>query len=282
MKIISNPQEMQNQALAWSENKQKIALVPTMGYLHAGHEALMRMARPLGDKLVLSLFVNPTQFGANEDLSTYPHDFEKDKKIAESLGVDVLFAPQASEVYNPDHATWVEVPELAKGLCGGTRPIHFRGVATVVCKLLMLTQARLAVFGEKDWQQLAIIRRMVRDLNIPTDIQACPIVREPDLLALSSRNVYLSKLEREQAPHLHQGLLRAKELFVAGEKSCAVLSSAVREYWAQHLPLGVEDYLSFVNLESLQVLDTIETKALIAVAVKIGKTRLIDNLILSV
>lgn len=290
MQIISDPKQMQSLALEWRAQGHNVALVPTMGFFHAGHESLMRAARDHitatavpgkpGGKMLVSLFVNPTQFGPNEDLDKYPHDLERDSAIAASLGADVLFTPKSDAVYHPDHATWVEVPQLAQGLCGQTRPIHFRGVATVVCKLFMLTQASAAFFGEKDWQQLAIIRRMVRDLNIPVSVKSCPIVREADGLALSSRNVYLTPEERAQAPYLQKGLICAGDLFRSGEKSSAVLAQAIREYWAENLPLGREDYVSFVDPESLNPLESIETKGLVAAAVYMGKARLIDNLLL--
>ena len=299
MQIISDPQQMQRLALEWRAQGHSVALVPTMGYFHAGHESLMRAAREYvhpvspatpatsgtpgdktGGKMIVSLFVNPTQFGPNEDLDKYPHNLERDSAIAESLGADVLFTPKSDAVYYPDHATWVEVPQLAQGLCGETRPVHFRGVATVVCKLFMLTQANAAFFGEKDWQQLAIIRRMARDLNIPVSVRSCPIVREADGLAMSSRNVYLTPDERAQAPHLHKGLLCAEKLFRAGERSCAVLAKAVREYLAENLPLGREDYLSFVDPENLNPLENIEAKALVATAVYLGKARILDNLLI--
>ena len=201
MQILTDPQELAAQCRAWHAQGEDIALVPTMGYYHAGHEDLMIHARGLAKRLVVSLFVNPAQFGPGEDLEAYPRDAKRDAAIAESRGADVLFMPEPGSMYAPDHATWVEVPELAKGLCGQSRPIHFRGVCTVVLKLFMLTRADVAVFGQKDWQQQAVIRRMVRDLNVPTRIEARPTVREADGLALSSRNVYMTAAERAQARH---------------------------------------------------------------------------------
>lgn len=257
-----------------------IALVPTMGYYHAGHEDLMRHARGLARRMVVSLFVNPTQFGPDEDLAAYPRDAERDAAIARGLGADALFMPEAGGMYAADHATWVEVPELSRGLCGQSRPIHFRGVCTVVLKLFMLSQADVAVFGQKDWQQQAIIRRMVRDLDLPVRIESRPTVREADGLALSSRNVYLTPEERAQAPHIRQGLLLARTLAAGGETRATVLRDAVLAHWAGHLPLGRLDYLSIVHPENLAALETVDGPALMACAVRMGKARLIDNILL--
>lgn len=280
MQIHNTTHSLQEQCLEWRKQGLTTALVPTMGFFHAGHESLMRYARERADKVILSLFVNPTQFGPTEDLAAYPRDVERDMGIARSHGVDLMFMPEPGTMYAADHATWVEVPELAAGLCGLTRPVHFRGVCTVVMKLFMLTQPSLAVFGQKDWQQLAIIKRMVRDLNIPVRIEGCPIVREADGLALSSRNVYLTAEERTQAPAIHAGLQHARDLVAAGERDVTVLATAVREFWAQHLPAGTEDYLSFVHPESLAPLTQLNDTALCAVAVRMGKARLIDNMLM--
>ena len=211
MQIFTNPQELAAQCKAWHRAGDDIALVPTMGYYHQGHEDLMAFARTQAKRLVVSLFVNPTQFGPGEDLEAYPRNAERDADIARSHGADALFMPQPETMYAPDHATWVEVPELSRGLCGLTRPVHFRGVCTVVLKLFMLSAADVAVFGQKDWQQQAIIKRMVRDLNLPVRIETRPTVREADGLALSSRNVYLSPEERAQAPQIRQTLLHAQK-----------------------------------------------------------------------
>lgn len=281
MQIITDPSELQSCCLAWRMQGLKTALVPTMGYFHAGHESLMAHARSNADKVVVTLFVNPAQFGPNEDLAAYPRNHERDIAIAESHGVDVLFLPEAGSMYAPDHATWVDVPELAKGLCGITRPIHFRGVCTVVMKLFMLTLPKVAVFGQKDWQQVAIIKRMVRDLNVPVEIVPCPIVREHDGLALSSRNVYLAEHERAQAPAIRAGLLQAKGMVADGCRNVDELAQAIRRYWAEKLPDGVEDYLSFVHPDTLAPLERIDDAALCAVAVKLGKARLIDNIVLT-
>ncbi len=278
MQIITEPSELQNLCLQWRMQGLKTVLVPTMGFFHAGHESLMKHARSIADKVVLTLFVNPTQFGPGEDLEAYPRDHEKDTATAAALGVDVLFLPAPGTMYAEDHATWVEVPELAKGLCGQTRPTHFRGVCTVVMKLFMLVQPQIAVFGQKDWQQVAILRRMVRDLNVPVRIESRPIVREADGLALSSRNVYLSPQERAQAPAIHASLQLAKALVAKGERDITVLEAAVRNHWKEHLPAGKEDYLAFVHPDTLAPLSRVDDAALCAVAVRMGKARLIDNM----
>ena len=280
MLIFTDPQALAAQCRAWHEAGDDIALVPTMGYYHAGHEDLMAYARGLAKRLVVSLFVNPTQFGPNEDLAAYPRDAERDSAIAAAHGADALFMPEPGAMYAPDHATWVEVPELAKGLCGIDRPIHFRGVCTVVLKLLLLTGADVAVFGEKDWQQQAIIRRMVRDLNVPTRIVARPTTREADGLAMSSRNVYLTPDERAVAPQIRAALLAAREAAADGETDVARLRELVLRHWREHLPGGEVDYLEIVHPESLEPLESADGPALMACAVRLGKARLIDNILL--
>lgn len=280
MQIIHDPSELAALCRGWRFSGQHTVLVPTMGYFHEGHKSLMREGRKIGDKLIVSLFVNPAQFGPGEDLAAYPRDFDRDAAIAREMGADVLFAPAPDAMYLPDHATWVEVPSLAGTLCGRTRPTHFRGVCTVVSKLFMLILPTTAVFGEKDWQQLAILRRMALDLNIPVTVKGMPIVREPDGLAMSSRNAYLTPEERAMAPALQQGLQCAERLLATGVKNTADLAQIVRVYWKNHLPLGQEDYLSFVHPETLVPLDHIETSVLVAAAVRLGKARLIDNLLL--
>ena len=280
MQIFTDPQALAAQCRAWHAEGDDIALVPTMGYYHAGHEDLMAYARGLAKRLVVSLFVNPAQFGPNEDLAAYPRDAARDTAIAASHGADALFMPEPSAMYAPDHATWVEVPELAKGLCGVDRPIHFRGVCTVVLKLFLLTGADVAVFGEKDWQQQAIIRRMVRDLNVPTRIEARPTTREADGLAMSSRNVYLTPDERAVDPQIRAALLAAREAAADGETDVARLRELVLRHWREHLPGGEVDYLEIVHPESLEPLESADGPALMACAVKLGKARLIDNILL--
>lgn len=280
MQIFTNPQELAAQCRAWRRAGDDIALVPTMGYYHQGHEDLMAFARTQAKRLVVSLFVNPTQFGPGEDLEAYPRNAERDADIARSHGTDALFMPRPETMYAPDHATWVEVPGLSRGLCGLTRPVHFRGVCTVVLKLFMLTGADVAVFGQKDWQQQAILRRMVRDLDVPVRIETRETVREADGLALSSRNVYLSAEERAQAPEIRKALLYAQGLARNGETSVKLLREAVLRRWAEFLPLGRLDYLSIVHPESMTPLTEVTGPALMACAVRMGKARLIDNILL--
>ena len=301
MQIIHSPEALHSVCAEWRRQGLKTALVPTMGYYHAGHASLISYARGIrpvldrlsadpdffrgaavADKVIVSLFVNPTQFGPNEDLEAYPRDFEKDSALVRELGGDVLYAPEPENMYAPDHATWVEVPALANTLCGLSRPIHFRGVCTVVLKLFMLAQPSLAVFGEKDWQQLAIIKKMVSDLNVPVEVVGRPIVREADGLALSSRNVYLTPEERAQAPQIRKSLEMAAGLAAGGERDAARIIEAVRGYLAEHLPTGEEDYISIVDPAVLTKVDRIKDMALCALAIRLGKARLIDNILLKV
>lgn len=280
MQIFTNPQDLAAQCRSWHAAGEDIALVPTMGYYHAGHEALMDQGRGLAKRLVVSLFVNPTQFGPNEDLSAYPRDIERDTQIAAAHGADAIFIPEPASMYAEDHATWVEVPDLSRIMCGLSRPTHFRGVCTVVLKLFMITQADVAVFGQKDWQQQAILRRMVRDLNVPVRIETCPIVREEDGLALSSRNVYLTEEERRQAPWIHRGLQLARDMAQKGQTHAKILRESALCTWADHLTLGRLDYLSVVDPVSMEPLDTVDGPALMACAIRMGKARLIDNILL--
>lgn len=278
MQFLKTTRELSETCRQWHRDGKTIALVPTMGYYHAGHASLMDKARTLGDKVVVSLFVNPTQFGPNEDYAAYPRDLERDAAIAKEHGADVLFTPDPSEMYAPDAATWVEVPEMSSLLCGITRPIHFRGVCTVCTKLFMLTQADYAVFGDKDWQQQAILRRMVRDLFYPVQIVGVPIVRAEDGLALSSRNVYLTEEERAQAPEIHRALEYARTMVEHGETRASALKDAVLRRWASKLPLGRLDYLQVIDSSSLTQIDVVNVPATMACAVKMGKARLIDNI----
>lgn len=280
MQIITDPKLLQQTCLRWRADGVRTALVPTMGYYHAGHESLIKHARELGDKVVVTLFVNPTQFGPDEDLASYPRDLERDAAVAEACGADILYVPRPEDMYATDHATWIEVPKLAGTMCGVTRPVHFRGVCTVVMKLLMLTMPSMAVFGQKDWQQLAIIRRMVRDLNVPVDIVGQPTVREDDGLALSSRNVYLSAEERASAPQIHASMLMAKKMVQSGERDAETVKSAIRVYLQKNFPLGKEDYLVLVHPETLEAVDHIAGPTLCATAMYVGKARLIDNMLL--
>ena len=282
MQIIRKTNELAALCRTWRFSGLHTALVPTMGYFHEGHKSLMRRGREISDKLIVSLFVNPAQFGPNEDLAAYPRNFDLDAAIAEEMGADILFAPDPEAMYLQDHATWVEVPSLSGTLCGLSRPTHFRGVCTVVNKLFMLVLPTTALFGEKDWQQLAILKRMARDLNIPVSIQGMPTIRETDGLAMSSRNAYLTPEERVMAPALQKGLQEAALSLTKGERSTKNLASVIRSHWQKQLPLGQEDYLFFVHPETLSPVEHIENTVLVAAAVRLGKTRLIDNLLLCV
>lgn len=277
MKCIEDPRALQQICLE-DKKSRSIGLVPTMGYLHAGHLSLIEWARKRCDVLVVSLFVNPSQFGPGEDLDAYPRDAERDQRLAEEQGVDILFMPEAGSMYAPDHATWVEVPDLARGLCGKTRPVHFRGVATVVTKLFNLVQPDVAVFGEKDRQQLAIIKRMVRDLNMPVQVEGRPIVREEDGLAMSSRNAYLSKDERLQAPTVYKGLCAAREWIEQGVRQPNQVVEQLREYYSRNVVGGRLDYCEIVDTENMQPVARIEGPIVLAVAIYLGGTRLIDNI----
>ncbi|WP_147822533.1 pantoate--beta-alanine ligase [Salidesulfovibrio onnuriiensis] len=277
MRTITDPRELQELCIQWRQQGLTIGLVPTMGFFHAGHLSLMDYVRPRCNRMIVTLFVNPTQFGPGEDLEAYPHDFERDSQLAKDQDADILFAPEAGAMYDSDHATWVNVPDLSTGLCGGSRPIHFQGVCTVVTKLFMLTQASLAAFGEKDWQQLAIIRRMVRDLNIPVEIHGRPIVREADGLAMSSRNAYLTEEERACAPAIHAGLEAAAALVRNGERDAETVKNFIRDRIGDGVPMGRADYIELVEPDSLKPVRNITAPVLAAVAVFVGRARLIDN-----
>ena len=280
MQIITDPQAFQGVCLGFKRQGLRLALVPTMGALHAGHKSLMDAGRKLADKLLVSIFVNPTQFGPNEDFTRYPRTFEEDCAMARACGADVVFAPESAAMYGADHATWVEVPALAETLCGKSRPGHFRGVCTVVLKLFNLAQPDIALFGEKDRQQLCIIKKMAADLNLPLEVRGCPIVREADGLALSSRNKYLTPEERPQAAQIIKGLRLAADMRRGGESSSAIIGKAVCDYWRIHIPDGEVDYLSFVHPENMAELTILGEKAIAAAAVKFSAARLIDNLVL--
>ncbi len=253
--------------------------VPTMGYLHEGHLSLVRRARAENDHVAVSIFVNPTQFGPHEDYSRYPRDLERDLRLLEPLGVDLVFAPSVEEMYPPGFQTWVIVEGVSRPLEGAARPGHFRGVATVVTKLFNIVQPDRAYFGQKDAQQAVVIRRMVQDLNIPVEIVVCPTVREPDGLAMSSRNTYLNPEERRAATVLFRALQAAKARYEQGERDAERLREAMREV-IQAEPLARLDYVSVADPETLQELDRVEDRALLSLAVYIGKTRLIDNILL--
>jgi pantoate--beta-alanine ligase len=250
-----------------------------MGALHEGHLSLMRAAKASCDVVAASIFVNPTQFGPTEDLAKYPRSFERDCELLEREGVELLFTPAVEEMYPADDVTWVTVEELSSKLDGRSRPGHFRGVTTVVAKLFHIVEPDVAFFGQKDAAQVAIIRRMVRDLNLPMEIDVCPIVREADGLAMSSRNAYLDRQQRKQALVLHRSLMRVQQLADAGERSAAKLATAAREEFTAESAVRL-DYLEIVNPDTLDPVADISGGALIAVAAYVGTTRLIDNLLL--
>jgi pantoate--beta-alanine ligase len=279
MRTVATVEELRAVVRAARAGEVVIGLVPTMGAFHEGHLSLMCRARAECGLVVVSLFVNPTQFGPNEDLSRYPRDPERDAALARAEGVDVLFTPSVAEVYRPGFATYVEVERLGDRLCGRARPGHFRGVATVVTKLLHMAQPDRAYFGRKDFQQLRIIQRMVADLDLPISIVPMPIVREPDGLAMSSRNRYLSPQERAAALVLQQSLRAAEAAYAAGERDAAALqeqtAARIRDEPAARL-----DYAEIVDAETLEPVARLERPALLAVAAYFGRTRLIDNTVI--
>jgi pantoate--beta-alanine ligase len=279
MEIIHTPEAMQKRALDLKREGRVIGFVPTMGFLHEGHLSLMRTARQRCDVLVVSIFVNPTQFGPNEDLAAYPRDFERDESLCSGAGVDVVFYPDPKNMYAADASVWVNEDSLSTVLCGASRAGHFRGVCTVVAKLFNLVQPDLAVFGEKDAQQLRIIERMVRDLNFPIEIVRGAIVREDDGLAMSSRNKYLSADLRQQALCLRRSLDGVLTMFGEGECSVEVLRKAMVDL-IQKEPDAEIDYIEFVDDSSLKSVEKVNSRALVALAVKFGRTRLIDNEVL--
>ncbi len=270
---------MRERAELWRRDGLRVAVVPTMGYLHDGHLSLLRAARAAADVVVLTLFVNPTQFGPSEDLSRYPRDEAGDLQKALSTGVDLAFCPEAAEMYPSGSQTFVTVRELELPLCGKSRPGHFAGVATIVSKLFNLTRPHVAFFGQKDFQQLALIRRMASDLDFGIEIVGLPIVREADGLAMSSRNVYLGSDERAAALALHRGLTAAAAAFKEGQRDAAALIAAARAPIDEQ-PLARIDYLELRDAESLGELAAVEKPAVLAMAVFFGKTRLLDNRVL--
>ncbi len=279
MEIISEIKAMKAYVRAIKEKGETICLVPTMGYLHEGHLDLMRMGRPLADHLVISIFVNPTQFGPNEDLDKYPRDMERDARLSESVGVECIFFPEASGMYPDGYATYVNVERISEGLCGASRPTHFRGVTTVVAKLFNIVEPDLAIFGEKDYQQLAVIMRMVDDLNMNVKVLGHPTVREKDGIAMSSRNSYLSAEERINALVLRKSLLHARGRVKKGEHGAAQIRKEVKDLISQ-TPGCAIDYVEIVDAVTLEPVDRIDGRAVMALAVKVGKTRLIDNITL--
>ena len=278
MKIAYTVEDVKSQVRQWKKEGLTVGLVPTMGYLHEGHESLIKRAVAENDRVVVSVFLNPTQFAPNEDLASYPRDFEADTKLCEGAGAALVFHPEPSEMYAEDACTFVDMTAVTKELCGKSRPIHFRGVCTVVNKLMNISIADRAYFGQKDAQQLAVIRRMVRDLNMNVEVVGCPIIREADGLAKSSRNTYLSEEERKAGLVLSQAVKLGQKLVAEGEKSAAAVTGAMSELISAE-PLAKIDYVSMVSWDSIEPVETIEGPVLVAMAVYIGKTRLIDNFI---
>lgn len=277
MIVAKTVQEVRAQVARWKREGHTVGLVPTMGYLHEGHASLVDKARSMCGKVVASDFVNPTQFGPNEDLEAYPRDFDRDCALLEEHGCDLVFYPSVEEMYAPDAATYVEIlSDMPKQLCGRTRPIHFRGVCTVVSKLFNIVQPDLAFFGQKDAQQLAIIRRMVRDMSYGIEIVACPIVREADGLAKSSRNTYLSLEERQAALVLSKAVFYGQELAASGLRDPQALLNAMTAL-IEAEPLARIDYVSAVDGVTMLPARELREGVLVAMAVYIGKTRLIDN-----
>ena len=279
MRVVKTIKEVRDQVSAWKNEGLSIGFVPTMGYLHEGHQSLIRKSAEQNDRTVVSVFVNPIQFGPNEDLEAYPRDLERDKAAVEEAGGDLIFHPEPSEMY-PDHFTsFIDTTETTELLCGAVRPVHFRGVCTVVGKLFNIVLPDRAYFGQKDAQKLATIRRFVRDLNFPVEVIACPIVRESDGLAKSSRNTYLNPAERQAATILSKSLRLGREAIEKGERDArkviAIITASL-----QSEPLARIDYVEVVDFENIQRVERIAGETLVAIAVYIGKTRLIDNFVI--
>ena len=278
MKVVSTIEEVRAYVKTWRKEGKSIGFVPTMGYLHEGHGSLIQKARENNDKVVVSIFVNPMQFGPTEDLASYPRDLEKDSAFCASLGADLIFHPEPEEMYQEGFCSYVDMDVLTKELCGLSRPVHFRGVCTVVSKLFHIVMPDRAYFWQKDAQQLAIIRRMVKDLNMDLEIVGCPIIREADGLAKSSRNTYLSKEERKAALCLSRSIRLGQSLVEQGETNAKKVLEAMKVE-IQKEPLAKIDYIKCVNGLTMQQVETIKAPILVAMAVYIGKTRLIDNFI---
>ena len=279
MKIVETVKEVREQVKEWKKQGLTVGFVPTMGYLHEGHKSLMDAARKDNDKVVVSIFVNPMQFGPTEDLATYPRDLNHDAALCESAGVDLIFHPEAEEMYEKDFCSFVDMTGLTEGLCGKTRPIHFRGVCTVVNKLFNIVTPDHAYFGQKDGQQLAVIKRMVRDLNMDIEIVGCPIVREEDGLAKSSRNTYLSPEERKAALILSKTVALGKELAKTEKDANKVVEAMKKNIETE--PLAKIDYVEAVDALSMAPVEKLEGTCMLAMAVYIGKTRLIDNTLIN-
>ncbi len=278
MKLVDSISRMSTFAKMLKKEGKSIGFVPTMGYLHNGHMSLVNAAKKHTDVVVMSIFVNPIQFGPKEDFERYPRDLKRDEQLASEAGVDVIFYPSVKEMYPEGYATFVNVERLTDGLCGASRPGHFRGVTTVVVKLFGIVKPDVAYFGQKDAQQAAVIRKMAQDLNMGVEVKIMPIVREKDGLAMSSRNTYLSELERKDALGLYQSLKKAESLVTGGETDAKRIIKIMKEAIAARPAVKIE-YISIVDAKELVELETITKEALIAVAARVGKTRLIDNII---
>ncbi len=276
MKVVTTVKEVRELVKGWKKEGQSVGFVPTMGYLHEGHGSLISAARKGNDKVVVSIFVNPMQFGPTEDLESYPRDLEKDSAYCESLGADLIFHPEASEMYTDGFSSFVDMSVLTEELCGLSRPVHFRGVCTVVNKLFNIVQPDRAYFGQKDAQQLAVIKHMVEDLNMDVTVIGCPIVREEDGLAKSSRNTYLSPEERKAALVLSKTIFMGQKLVEEGMTDAKKLVALMKENIEKE-PLAKIDYVKAVDGLTMQQVDTLKSPGLVAMAVYIGKTRLIDN-----
>lgn len=281
MQIVKTKAQVREIVKGWRAEGLSVGLVPTMGYLHEGHQSLIARAAAENDRVVVSDFVNPIQFAPNEDLASYPRDLDRDARLCENTGAHLLFNPEPEEMYAEDFCTFVDMDRLTKGLCGKTRPTHFRGVCTVVSKLFMIVCPDRAYFGEKDAQQLAVITRMVRDLDMPLEIVGCPIIREEDGLAKSSRNTYLSPRERTAALVLSRALGKGRAMLEGGEVSADKICGAIRTE-IESEPLARVDYVEMVDFTNLEPVCEAKGRILTAVAVYIGKTRLIDNFIINI
>ncbi len=276
MKIIKSVKEMQEFSESLRNSGKKIAFVPTMGYFHRGHLSLMEEGKKLGDCLVISIYVNPTQFGPEEDLEKYPKDFERDRKLSEDVGVDVILYPPNSEMYPEHYQTFIDVEGVTNNLCGLSRPGHFRGVTTICAKLFNIVKPHVTVFGKKDFQQLAAIKRMVIDLNMDLEVVGIPTVREADGLAMSSRNIYLKEVERESALSLSRSLKLAKELYENGERNAGKIIDEAKKF-IEGYPHTKIDYVNICDTITMEDTEYLESETVIALAVRVGKARLIDN-----
>ncbi|MCK9274143.1 MAG: pantoate--beta-alanine ligase [Syntrophales bacterium] len=276
MEIFKSAKKLQSHCESLRLGGKRISFVPTMGYLHEGHLNLMREGKKFGDYLIISIFVNPAQFGPHEDLEKYPRDFVRDEKLASTAGVDAIFYPENEEMYPPNYQTYVTVEKVTQNLCGQSRPIHFRGVATICAKLFNIVKPHTAIFGKKDFQQLVTIQRMVNDLNMDLAVVGIDTTREDDGLAMSSRNAYLKKDERESALSLSRSLIKGKEMYDAGERNAGVIIKKLTEFIASHTSTKI-DYVKICDTENLEDIDILSNKSVLALAVWVGSTRLIDN-----